>query len=152
MPLDGCESPKGVARDVFAEYTTARGAVALTREQLLPVAVPAGTQPCATFGLHPAMTFMKSLFDEGDAAIVANAGNLIRPLTAKQIKSGQYKKEVPPGMFAHNLQRAHIRTCDPRGNQAPSRGRSTSKRSSSRLRFVLLPGCVFAADYPVKSP
>ena len=75
VPHSNCSS-----KDMYAEYETVRGDVALAKADLRPIAVPNGTQPCATFGLHPRLQYMQELYNVGDAAFVANIGSLIEPI------------------------------------------------------------------------
>ena len=75
VPHSNCAS-----KDMYAEYETVRGDVALAKAELRPIAVPNGTQPCATFGLHPRLQYMQELYTVGDAAFVANIGSLIEPI------------------------------------------------------------------------
>lgn len=60
-----------------------RGVVAFDRTQLLPIEVPAGTQPCKTFGLNPVSDTMRDLFDDGQLAFLANIGTLVEPVADK---------------------------------------------------------------------
>ena len=66
-------------------------------------------------GLHPALKFMKSLYDGKDLSFVANTGPLIKPLTAAQYKAKP--QEAPRSVGSHNTFRKHVDTCDPRGLQ-----------------------------------
>ena len=79
-----------------------RGDVALSKASLLSLAVPSGTQPCDTFGLHPALPTIKALYDAGDAAFLANVGTLVGPLTKAEFTAKS--KPQPPALFAHNTQ------------------------------------------------
>jgi hypothetical protein len=44
--------------DLFEQYSAIRANTALAKGRLLPIDVPAGTQPCSTFGLHPELVFL----------------------------------------------------------------------------------------------
>ena len=70
------------AKDMYAEYADVRGPVTMPKESLLQISVPAGTQPCDTFGLHPKIPRIKSMYDDGEALFVANIGTLLAPITA----------------------------------------------------------------------
>ena len=56
-------------------------AIALTKDKLLPFNVSVGSQPCRTFGLHPELPVLHSLYHSGEAAFVANVGALVSPVT-----------------------------------------------------------------------
>ena len=51
--------------------------LAIPKDELHQVKVPEGTQPCDVMGIHPKMPILKQLYEEGDAAMVANMGGLI---------------------------------------------------------------------------
>ena len=80
--------------------------------------MPAGTQPCDTFGVYPKLTEVQSLYAGGELAFVANIGALVEPLTKDEYNSGA--KEVPPSLFAHNIiqrsaQNVHAQQADAKG-------------------------------------
>merc|ERR1712226_536369 len=49
-------------------------------------------------------------YDEGDAAMVANMGALVEPITREEFM--KKKKKVPPGLFAHNLMQKNAQTVE----------------------------------------
>ena len=100
VPHSGCGTS-----NIASEYQTARAHVALDGNSVLQITVPAGTQPCATFGLHPSLGTVKSMYDAGDAAMIANVGTLVEPITRTDVKCKVAPcKRVPPSLFAHNTQ------------------------------------------------
>ena len=86
------------AKDLRKQYERVRGAVGLAHVD--PIDVPAGSQPCDKFGIHPDLPTLTKLYNDGDAAFVANAGSLIEPLTKEQYFTKQ--STTPPQLFAHN--------------------------------------------------
>jgi hypothetical protein len=79
QPHSGCEirSHPGpnVSHDLHAELLAVRGADKMQgKDGLLPIDVPPGTQPCDTFGVHPRMKHVASLYGAGDALWIANMG------------------------------------------------------------------------------
>ena len=101
VPHSGCDSTEnGTAH--YGTYAAMRGGVALAQSDLLPISVPSGSQPCTTFGVHPALPLVKTLYDDGDAAFLANIGALVEPITKAQYLAKE--KRVPPSLFAHNTQ------------------------------------------------
>ena len=79
QPHSGCEirSQPGpnVSHDLHAELLAVRGADKMQgKDGLLPIAVAPGTQPCDTFGVHPRMKHVRSLYGAGDALWIANMG------------------------------------------------------------------------------
>ena len=64
-----------------------------------------------TFGLHPSMTRMHSLFGTGKLALLANVGSLVHPTTKAQYTSGSVK--LPPQLFSHNDQQVQWQSSVP---------------------------------------
>jgi uncharacterized protein (DUF1501 family) len=84
----------------YAGYAAGRGNLALPGGALLPLA--SKTSDGRTFGLHPAMTDISSLFGSGKAALLANVGTLVHPTTLAQYKSRSVP--LPPQLFSHSDQ------------------------------------------------
>ena len=111
----------------WAEYTRLRGVgsrIALPApgeaNGVLPI-TPVTAQAGRTFALHPGMAPMKSLFDAGRAAVVANVGPLIVPLTRTQYTSGSTPK--PRNLFSHNDQQSTWQAYAPEGSSVGWGGR-----------------------------
>jgi len=68
----------------YSAYARARSLLALPRASLLPIQPGNIAQP---YGLHPALPKMQSLFNARKAALVANVGTLLRPLTRAQAQA-----------------------------------------------------------------
>ncbi len=91
-----------------ARYLTSRGGVydaasntlglGIAREQLLTIADTQGK----TWGLHPACTGMKTLFDSGELAFLANIGSLVEPVTKNDVV--RRLKRLPAYLYSHNDQ------------------------------------------------
>ena len=79
----------------YASYATARGPLALPQNQLLPL----GSMP--GYALHPKLASLRPLFDRGSAAILANVGTLVKPVTRAQILAGT---ATPDLLFSHSDQ------------------------------------------------
>ena len=75
------------------------GGVALLPNQLIPIDVPAGTQPCNRFGLHYKFTNIKQMYEGGEVAFIANMGSLIEPLTKEEYHAKT--KRIPRQLFGH---------------------------------------------------
>ena len=70
-----------------------------------PNPIPAGTNATTrTFGLHPMMGPMKTLFDSGRMAVIANVGTLIEPITKAQYVARS--RRIPANLFSHNDQQS----------------------------------------------
>jgi uncharacterized protein (DUF1501 family) len=97
VPHSGCG-----AKDMYDEYAAVRTVAKLTKNQILQVSVPAGTQPCTKFGVHPDLSVLRTMYNDGDLAFIANIGTLIEPLSKSDFEAKT--KQVPPSLFAHNTQ------------------------------------------------
>ena len=89
--------PKGDTE--HAEYATVRGALTLGKDTLLPITP--NTNQGKTYGLHPSMTGVKSLFDDGKLAFAANVGTIHEPTTMADYTA---EKNLPLGLFSHSDQ------------------------------------------------
>ena len=65
--------------------------------------------------LPPEMPQIKSLFDQGRAAVVANVGPLVEPVTRTSFESGAAR--LPPQLFSHNDQQSVWQSSQPEGAQ-----------------------------------
>lgn len=100
VPRSECE--RHVGKDLYAEYVSTRTNLALKESELLPIEVSNGTQPCNGFGIHHEMKELRRLYSLGDAAFVANVGQMVESIANKdEFRSG--RKRHPPSMFAHNF-------------------------------------------------
>lgn len=89
--------PKGDGE--HAEYATVRGSLALGKDSLLPI-IP-NTSDGKEYGLHPSLTSIKTLFDNGNLAFAANVGTLQEPTTMTDYTTSQ---NLPLGLFSHSDQ------------------------------------------------
>lgn len=113
----GCDSfnllvphSRCVEADLYSEYRSVRGNVALRKEELLPINASGSGQPCEMLGLHPSLPFLKSLYDNGTAAMLANIGTLVEPITKAEYNAKQRTKAVPPNLFSHNDQQREVQS------------------------------------------
>ncbi|MEO7658215.1 MAG: DUF1501 domain-containing protein, partial [Pyrinomonadaceae bacterium] len=100
----------------YASYSAARNnqGLAIAQSSLLPIAVPRINN--LTYGLHPNLgpitgginNGIHELYGQGKLAIVANVGNLVRPLTKSQYQSSSFQK--PYQLFSHSDQVTQAQT------------------------------------------
>lgn len=86
------------------------------RSALLPlsrVSDPNASGP--QFALPPEMPQVKALYDAGNAAVVANVGPLVEPVTRSSFEAGAVR--VPPRLFSHNDQQNVWQAGAPEGAQ-----------------------------------
>lgn len=101
--------------------TVSAGGIALDRASLLEI-VPATSQGSGRqFALSAQLAPLQALFAGGKAAVVANVGPLITPLTLAQYKAGS--QPVPPKLFSHNDQTATWQAFSPEGGKVGWGGR-----------------------------
>ena len=103
VPHSECNTDPVNNLDMYASYAAVRGIpITLDKSELLEIDVPSGTQPCNKFGIHNKLPILKELYDDGDAAFIANMGALVEPMTLAEYKAGS--KTRPPYLFSHNSQ------------------------------------------------
>uniref|UniRef100_A0A7S4S6P4 DUF1501 domain-containing protein n=1 Tax=Ditylum brightwellii TaxID=49249 RepID=A0A7S4S6P4_9STRA len=96
--------PNVCANGLNTQYHQVRGDIAIANHRHL-VINSIGDQPCSKFGVHPEMGYIQQLYNMGEASFVANIGPLFEPI-ADNIEFKQGTKQVPPSLFAHNVQTA----------------------------------------------
>jgi uncharacterized protein (DUF1501 family) len=87
--------------DSFTAFTAARSGaegLAYPLNELLPI-TPLTPQSGRTFALNPYLTGVQNLFNSGRAAMVANTGTLVAPVTKDQWNQGS--ATLPPSLFSH---------------------------------------------------
>ena len=92
-----------VSLDQYASYSAARSAAGLALPQsgtgsFLPISPLTG----GSYGLHPSMTEIQALFNQGRVAALVNNGPLVEPLTRTTYQNGTGKK--PLQLFSHSDQ------------------------------------------------
>ncbi len=108
----------------FNEYKNVRSDIAIqTNTSLLPLNNPQCSgfrgQPCSygSFGVHPTMTGVQSLFNTGKLAFMANIGTLVEPiLNYNEYQNGI--KKLPLGIYSHSDQIMQWQTSVPQSRDA----------------------------------
>jgi uncharacterized protein (DUF1501 family) len=103
----------------------ALGQAALTPTLLSPTAAPVDVLGVSRqFALHPSMTALAGLFNNGKAAVQLNVGPLIKPLTRTEYNSSNrtlYPR--PDQLFSHNDQQSTWQSSSPEGSTVGWGGR-----------------------------
>jgi uncharacterized protein (DUF1501 family) len=86
----------------YNAYAASRQNLAIAQGDLLPINPLSMTPGSNPFGVHPSMPGLQSLFENGNAAVVANVGPLVEPTTRDQFFAGSVT--VPSQLFSHNDQ------------------------------------------------
>lgn len=79
--------------DAFAGYQSVRSDLALVRDNLLPLANDDAEG--RRLALHPGMSGLRGLIDQGDAVLLNNVGTLLEPF------NGAATQALPLGLFSH---------------------------------------------------
>jgi uncharacterized protein (DUF1501 family) len=90
------------------DYLATRGALAQTAG--LNALTPLDAGP-TNYALHAAMPELAALFNAGKAAVVANVGSLLYPISAAQYRAGTVPS--PPQLFSHVDQQGQWQTSRP---------------------------------------
>lgn len=99
-----------VPRDAahYATYAATRSALALPAAGLLPITPTVAPADGAQYGLHPRMGALRDVFESGKAAIVANVGPLLYPITRAQFEAGSVP--TPAQLYSHSDQQLFWQT------------------------------------------
>lgn len=100
----------------YALYQRTRTNLALSRESLLPIR-PSNAGG-AQYGLHPAMAGLQTLFTQGKAAMLANIGTLVAPMTKAQLQARSVP--APDNLYSHSDQQSQWQSAVV--DQAPRNG------------------------------
>ncbi|MEM6396942.1 MAG: DUF1501 domain-containing protein [Bacteroidota bacterium] len=95
----------------YNEYATTRTNQALPQASLLSLDPIAYNEK--ELGLHPALTNLKGLFDQGKVAVVSNVGTLVQPTTKNDYLNGN---NLPFALFSHSDQDQQWQTSVPQTN------------------------------------
>jgi uncharacterized protein (DUF1501 family) len=80
----------------YNEYAALRTAISLPQASLLPLTASSGAP---TYGLHPSLTNIAKLYNNGQALVVANAGPLSTPVTKAQLLANP--RMLPAAFLSH---------------------------------------------------
>jgi len=97
VSLDQYDGPAGSLTTGYSNVRAAAG-LAIPQVSLLPVSPVSG----GSYGFHPNMGEMQSLFNQGKLAVLCNSGPLVEPLTRTTYQNGTGKK--PLQLFSHSDQ------------------------------------------------
>lgn len=92
----------------YSAYASVRGNLALARESLLQI-TPANLGG-RTLGIHPSMTEVRDLFNQGRLGFVSNVGSLVRPTSLADYRANRFR---PVSLYSHADQIKQWQTCMP---------------------------------------
>jgi uncharacterized protein (DUF1501 family) len=102
--------PITTAQQNYSLYAANRGPLALSQGSLLPVQVGSDT-----YGLHPSLIEIQSLYNAKKAAILANVGMLVAPTNRASYLAANGGAAVPAALFSHSDQSSQWQTSVPNG-------------------------------------
>jgi uncharacterized protein (DUF1501 family) len=97
-------------------YRNARASIAVPRTDILPLTPKTaltGNNAGRQFGLAKELAPLKTMWDQGRLAVLANVGPLITPVNKAQFSSGTVP--LPPKLFSHNDQQSVWQASAPEG-------------------------------------
>lgn len=101
----------------YQQYADVRTNIAIPKANLLPINATNVTGK--TFGLHPNLSNVQQLFENGKLSFIANVGALVAPTT---VSSFNNESNLPLGLFSHSDQRTHWQTSVPQNKNAKGWG------------------------------
>jgi len=101
--------PMTTAQQNYSQYAQNRGGLAIAQNTLLPIA-----NGSDTYGLHPSLVEIQGLYNQGKAAVLANVGMLVQPIT-RALYLTNNSALVPSALFSHSDQSSQWQTGIPSG-------------------------------------
>lgn len=101
--------PMATTQQNYSAYQQARGGLAIPQNSLWPIA-----NGSDTYGLHPSLVEIQKMYNQGSAAVLANVGMLVQPLTRAQYLNASGSM-VPLLLFSHSDQQNQWQTAIPTG-------------------------------------
>jgi uncharacterized protein (DUF1501 family) len=101
--------PIRTAQQGFGVYQSARGNLGLAQSLLLPI-----NNGSDVYGLHPQLPEIQKLYEAGNAAVLANVGMLVKPITRAMYDTNN-SSIVPNALFSHSDQQSQWQSSIPTG-------------------------------------
>jgi uncharacterized protein (DUF1501 family) len=101
--------PISTALQNYSQYQKSRPPLAIAQNQLRPI-----MNGSDQYGLHPAMPEIAALYNQGSAAVLANVGNLVTPITRAIYQSNNLSM-LPNALFSHSDQSNQWQSAIPNG-------------------------------------
>jgi uncharacterized protein (DUF1501 family) len=104
----------------YAQYAGVRGALAMPASGLRSLSTTLRQASGRQFGFAADLDPLRSLYEEGKLAVVANVGTLVRPTSKADYLAGT---ALPPKLFSHNDQQSWWQSLAPEGSRSGWGGR-----------------------------
>jgi uncharacterized protein (DUF1501 family) len=148
--------PLATAQQNYSQYQQTRGGLAIPQTSLLPIA-----NGSDSYGLHPNLPEIQSLYSQGKAAVLANVGMLVQPITRTQYLTNNLAI-VPSMLFSHSDQSNQWQTGIAAGNGSSGWGGRITDLMQSQNSGAIFPAltatagcelfCTGAATFPASVP
>ncbi len=148
--------PITTAQQNYNVYQAGRGPLAISQAALLPIANGADT-----YGLHPSLVEIQGLYNQDKAAVLANVGMLVQPLTRTQYLNPN-GIPIPSQLFSHSDQTGQWQTAIPTGLGSTGWGGRITDLLQSQNSGAIFPAissvggcglfCTGAQTYPATVP
>src|ERR1700729_13151 len=125
--------PITTAQQNYNLYAQGRGGLAIPQGSLLPIA-----NGSDTYGLHPSLVEIQGLYNQGKAAVLANVGMLVQPLT-RSIYLTNNSALIPSALFSHSDQSNQWQTGIPSGTGSSGWGGRITDLMQSRNSGAIFP-------------
>ena len=121
----------------YAAYNLVRGpsTLAIPQAGLLPITVP--RMGGLTYGLHPNMVEMQTLWNQQKLAVVTNVGTLVQPITRTTYQNNTVPK--PLQLFSHSDQVAQAQASVSNADSASGWGGRTADKTGNLNIGALIP-------------
>ncbi len=96
----------------YSLYKQGRQSLALAQNTLLPI-----MNGSDSYGLHPNLPELQTLYNQGHAAVLANVGNLVKPLNNRSgyQAASSSSAALPSALFSHSDQTSQWQSATPTG-------------------------------------
>jgi len=148
--------PLTTAQQNYSLYQQGRQTLALAQSSLLPI-----MNGSDSYGLHPSMPEIQALYNQGHAAVLANVGNLVQPITRSAYLSNN-SAQVPVALFSHSDQTGQWQSAIPDGTGSTGWGGRTMDLLASQNAGAMFPAiadsggcglfCTGAQTFPASVP
>lgn len=101
--------PISTAQQNYSLYQAGRQGMALSQASLLPIA-----NGSDQYGLHPSLPEIQALYTQGKAAVLANVGMLVQPVSRATV-IGNNAALLPAALFSHSDQASQWQSGLPNG-------------------------------------
>ena len=128
--------PVATAQQSYGLYQQNRGGLALAQSSLHSI-----LNGSDTYGLHPSLTEIQALYNQGKAAVLANVGNLVTPIDRTGY-NGSNRAIVPASLFSHADQTNEWQSGIPNGIAANGWGGRIADSMQSQNSSAIFPPIV----------